>query len=228
MRFKEIKEAYEDHVWDDFISSGSAGNLLKSFGNNIPDLLKKFPMLKGIINAKPDDPEAVSNPAQAITGAPTNGPTNGPTKGARSSTASTPSNKGKTSTRSSPANAQQIASYLASKGLSRQHVAGIMTNIKHESNFNPGAIGDGGTSGGLFQHHGPRFQAMVRAAGPNWKTNWKGQIDFALSEPAGRQYTSIPFKTAQEASRWFTINFEIPANKVARANDRSRAASQFA
>ena len=144
---------------------------------------------------------------------------------------------GKSNTRGNPvsstsskgsANPQQISSYLSSKGLSRIHVAGIMTNIKHESNFNPAAIGDGGTSGGLFQHHGPRFQAMVGAAGPNWKTNWKGQIDFALSEPAGRQYVSIPFRTAQEASKWFTINFEIPTNKAAKAIDRSRDVNQFA
>jgi murein DD-endopeptidase MepM/ murein hydrolase activator NlpD len=66
MRFKEIKEAYEDHVWDDFISSGSAGNLLKSFGGDMTSLLKKFPMLKGIIDAKPNDPEMDLDTGQPI------------------------------------------------------------------------------------------------------------------------------------------------------------------
>lgn len=61
MRFKEIKEAYEDHVWDDFLSGGGAGNLLKSFGGNTGELLKKFPMLKGIIDVKSDDSGMDSN-----------------------------------------------------------------------------------------------------------------------------------------------------------------------
>jgi hypothetical protein len=121
-----------------------------------------------------------------------------------------------------------VKSYLASKGLDKQHVAGIMSNIKHESGFRPGVLGDNGTSGGLFQHHAERFSAMRKAAGPDWQTNWKGQIDFALSEPAGQRYINTKFSTPEEATKWFTINFEIPANKVAQANIRSQSASQFA
>ena len=222
MRFKEIKEAYEDHVWDDFLSGGGAGNLLKSFGGNTADLLKKFPMLKGIINTKSDDGSDEAEPNSNPTGAVARQPNTGAMQRQPDT-----GNTGSSSPSKVPANQQQISRYLSSKGLSRTHVAGIMANIKHESSFNPAAIGDNGTSGGLFQHHGPRFQAMVRAVGPNWKTNWQGQIDFALSEPAGRQYASIPFKSAEEASKWFTMNFEIPANKVAKANDRSRSARQY-
>jgi len=121
-----------------------------------------------------------------------------------------------------------VRSYLVSKGLSKNHVAGIMANIKAESAFRPGAIGDNGTSGGLFQHHKERFKAMVAHAGRDWATNWKGQIDFALSEPAGRQYVAMKFSSPEEASKWFTINFERPANMVAKADSRSRDASQFA
>lgn len=121
-----------------------------------------------------------------------------------------------------------VKSYLNSKGLSKNHVAGIMANIKAESSFRPGAIGDNGTSGGLFQHHKERFKAMVAHAGRDWATNWKGQIDFALSEPAGRQYVAMNFSSPEAASKWFTINFERPANMVAKANTRSQDASQFA
>ena len=127
-----------------------------------------------------------------------------------------------------PANANSIKSYLSSKGLDSNKVAGIMANIKHESNFNPAAIGDNGTSGGLFQHHKDRFTAMRNAAGPNWKTNWKGQIDFALSEPAGRKYAGMSFRTAEEATKWWTMYFEIPANATKQAAIRSQSASQFA
>jgi hypothetical protein len=121
-----------------------------------------------------------------------------------------------------------VRSYLSGKGLDKQHVAGIMANIKHESGFRPGVLGDSGTSGGLFQHHAERFTAMRKAAGPDWQTNWKGQIDFALSEPAGNRYVNTKFSTPEEATKWWTINFEIPANKVAQANIRSQSASQFA
>jgi len=199
MRFREIKE----DGWDDLISQSMTSML--STGSPT-DLAKYFTDFSGNKTDK-----STSNPSKDAQ----------PTAKTATSSGTSKSSKG-------PVNQQQIASYLSSKGLSSQHVAGIMANIKHESNFNPAAIGDNGTSGGLFQHHGPRFQAMVKAAGPNWKTNWKGQIDFALSEPAGRQYASMKFRTPQEASKWFTINFEIPANKVAKANDRSRDASQFA
>lgn len=127
-----------------------------------------------------------------------------------------------------PANVDAIKSYLSSKGLDRNKVAGIMANIKHESSFNPGAIGDNGTSGGLFQHHAERFTAMRNAAGSNWKTNWQGQIDFALSEPAGRKYANMAFRSAEDATRWWTMYFEIPANAVKQASIRSQSASQFA
>jgi hypothetical protein len=127
-----------------------------------------------------------------------------------------------------PANANSIKSYLSSKGLDSNKVAGIMANIKHESNFNPAAIGDNGQSGGLFQHHKERFTAMRAAAGSNWKTNWKGQIDFALSEPAGRKYAGMTFRTPEEATKWWTMYFEIPANATKQAAIRSQSASQFA
>jgi hypothetical protein len=127
-----------------------------------------------------------------------------------------------------PANANSIKSYLSSKGLDSNKVAGIMANIKHESNFNPAAIGDNGQSGGLFQHHKERFTAMRNAAGSNWKTNWKGQIDFALSEPAGRKYAGMTFRSAEEATKWWTMYFEIPANATKQAAIRSQSASQFA
>ena len=209
MRFKEFKEAFGNDGWDNLIGQ-SMSSLLS--GGKAADLMKSFTGSSKDPNSNQNSTDSKSNIAAPSLG-----------NAAPNVKSSNPARTSKGS-----ANQQQIASYLASKGLSRQHIGGIMANIKHESSFNPAAIGDNGTSGGLFQHHGPRFQAMIRAAGPNWKTNWQGQIDFALSEPAGRQYAAISFKTAEQASKWFTINFEIPTNKEAKANDRSRDASQFA
>jgi LysM repeat protein len=150
-------------------------------------------------------------------GAPTNAPAVGPSTKIKN-----------------PVNPNEIKSYLSSKGLDRNQVAGIMANIQAESSFDSGAIGDGGTSGGLVQHHDSkqdkRFSNMVKAAGgpDQWQKNWKGQLDFALSEPAGARYQNMTFPTPQAATTWWTIYFEIPANKEQQAAIRSQNASQFA
>jgi len=127
------------------------------------------------------------------------------------------------------ASKEAIKSYLSNK-MDNIHVAGIMTNIQAESGFRPGVMGDRGTSGGLFQHHAERFTKMVSASGgpSKWKTNWKGQIDFALSEPAGQKYLKLKFKSPEEASKWWTLYFEIPANKERVAVSRSLSANRFA
>lgn len=122
------------------------------------------------------------------------------------------------------ANWSEISNYLATK-MDDNHRLGILTNIQAESGFRPGALGDKNasgknTSGGLFQHHNERFTNMVRAVGSDWATDWKGQIDFALSEPAGRRYLNLGFPSAKEASKWWTINFENPKNAEAHAASR--------
>jgi hypothetical protein len=60
---------------------------------------------------------------------------------------------------------KEIYDYLKSKGISHNHAMGMLANIQAESSFNAGAIGDNGTSGGLFQHHAERFSGMVSFAG---------------------------------------------------------------
>lgn len=60
---------------------------------------------------------------------------------------------------------QQIASFFTGKGLAPHQVAGILGNVFAESGFNPLAIGDGGTSFGLFQHHGARGRALLEDVG---------------------------------------------------------------
>ncbi|WP_339696032.1 phage tail tip lysozyme [Celeribacter baekdonensis] len=59
----------------------------------------------------------------------------------------------------------QIAAFFSGKGLAPHQVAGIMGNISAESAFNPAAVGDGGTSFGLFQHHAGRGQSLLNAVG---------------------------------------------------------------
>jgi hypothetical protein len=124
----------------------------------------------------------------------------------------------------------EVAQYLSSKGLDRNQVLGIMSNISAESGFDSGAIGDNGTSGGLFQHHADRFANMVDAAGgdDNWQKNWQKQIDFALSEPAGSKYAKMSFKSPEQATEWWTRYFEIPADVNQQVASRINGLNRFA
>lgn len=59
----------------------------------------------------------------------------------------------------------QVWQFFAAKGLKPHQIAGIMGNASVESGFNPRAVGDGGTSYGLFQHHAGRGQGLLGAVG---------------------------------------------------------------
>lgn len=125
---------------------------------------------------------------------------------------------------------QSVRDYLAGKGLTPAQVIGMLANIQHESGFRPHVQvvdSNGLPSGGLFQHNGPRFQTLVNKLGKSWNTNWKGQIDFALSEPDGQRYLSNKFTDPHAASKWWTINFERPAKAAATAKTRAKTAGQF-
>ena len=118
--------------------------------------------------------------------------------------------------------AKEIYDYIRQIGLSKFHAMGMLANIQAESSFDPSVMGDNGTSGGLFQHHKTRLtnlKAFAERRGTPW-TDWKTQVDFALTEPAGKQYASLNFKSAADASIWFTKYFEIPANKDQQAAKR--------
>lgn len=124
----------------------------------------------------------------------------------------------------------EVKKYLMDKGLSDIQATGILANIHAESGFNPGISGDDGTSGGLFQHHdgkAKRFSDMKAFAGPDWKTNWKKQIDFALTEPEMKKFRNKNVATAKDAARAFVADFEMPANKDEQAEKRAAYTDMF-
>ena len=112
---------------------------------------------------------------------------------------------------------QAIYSYLRQLGVSHIHAVGILANIKGESGFRIDADETGrGTGGiGLFQYTYPsRKQAFLRSV-PDYKTNWKGQIDFAIkSDPNTPLYLAKRFNSAEEAADDFMRNWENPAKRV--------------
>lgn len=133
--------------------------------------------------------------------------------------------------------AAEMSAYLKEKGLDDKHRAGILANIEAESNFDVGnQTGDKGRSWGLFQWQNyvhprtgrgdARRNRMVKAV-PDWKNNWKGQIDYALSEPEGRTYTGRSFGSAEEATYWWCYYFERPKDKANVAHSRERLAKKY-
>lgn len=125
---------------------------------------------------------------------------------------------------SNPVKAKEIYDYLRSKGVDHVHAVGMVNNIQHESAFNSANdTGDGGTSFGLFQHHlgrGARMKEVAGANGQDWRTNWKGQIDYALSEPETKRYLATEYSSGSAASMGFTTIFERPANAESTAVQR--------
>jgi len=112
------------------------------------------------------------------------------------------------------------------KGLSHNHTIGMIANIRAESNFNYAAIGDGGTSGGLFQHHANRFENLKEFAGDEWQ-DWRKQVEYTLTEKDTKKYLGQKFESAEQASKWFTLNWERPANKEQKAEQRARYATEY-
>lgn len=108
---------------------------------------------------------------------------------------------------------KEVYDYIRTKGVSDIHAKGILANIQGESGFDPAVRGDNGTSGGFFQHHADRFDKLKRAV-PDWETNWKGQIDFALQDDVGPAYLATPFDDPVVAADVFMTDYERPAEEV--------------
>lgn len=131
---------------------------------------------------------------------------------------------------SDPAKEQEVYDYLTKeKGLSHEQAVGMMANMQAESSFNPGAVGDNGNSIGLFQYNAPAGRAgPMAAAVPDWRTNWKGQIDYALTQdPLGKKYAATTFNTPSQASSYFVRNFERPADLSGEIAKRGGYASRI-
>jgi len=107
-----------------------------------------------------------------------------------------------------------IYKYLLSKGLDDNKALGIMANIHRESGFRPGVSEYGGPGVGLFQYSsGGRKSAFLKAV-PDYATNWKGQVDFALKDDVGPQYLTKSFGSPQEAADWWMKYWERPAEYI--------------
>ena len=112
---------------------------------------------------------------------------------------------------------QVVYAYLKGKGLSHNHIMGIIAGIDGESSFRIGVQEQGHTKEGigLFQYTYPsRKQAFLQAV-PNYKENWKGQLDYAVDkDPETRAYLARQFGSPEEAAEWWLVQWERPLESL--------------
>ena len=112
----------------------------------------------------------------------------------------------------------QAFNYLTNdKGLSKNKALGIIANVDRESNWKPNIrSGDDNGPGGLFQWKGSRQTPTV--AGLVNSGDWKGQLDYALSEPGeafSQTYQNTTYASPQQAADAWMTHWERPADTTA-------------
>jgi hypothetical protein len=123
---------------------------------------------------------------------------------------------------------QAVYSYLKQLGVPEIHALGILANIEGESGFQIGVQekGDSKQGVGLFQYTFPSRKSAFLKAVPDYKTNWKGQIDFAIkSDPNTPLYLKKQFNSPESAAEDFMRNWENPDPRV--YTDRRRKHNAF-
>jgi murein DD-endopeptidase MepM/ murein hydrolase activator NlpD len=108
---------------------------------------------------------------------------------------------------------QEVYSYLKSKGMGDNQALGITANIKGESGFRIGISEDGGPGVGLFQYSDDDRKPRFLKAVPNYRKNWKGQIDYAINEDRSPEYLKKQFSSPEEAAYWWMDKWERPAKE---------------
>ena len=119
-------------------------------------------------------------------------------------------------------NEEVVYEFFRSKGLGNAQIAGIMANIKAESNFNPSAVNATSGASGLFQWLGGRLDALKRMAesrGRDW-TDIQTQLDYAWEEIQGSGWNGnndqkekfMSTTNAREAAVIFCTYFERTGN----------------
>jgi LAS superfamily LD-carboxypeptidase LdcB len=124
-----------------------------------------------------------------------------------------------------------VMAFLVGKGLSVAGAAGVAGNIKIESNFNPAAVGDRGTSFGLAQWHKDRKDQLVAYAKSKDQHPGDAQLQLEyLWNTLVSSYSSLTnylksAKDPRDAAYQFAKQYERPATI---SNKRLDYAEQYA
>lgn len=133
---------------------------------------------------------------------------------------------------------QSVCLNLKELGVPDNGVAAIMTNIQHESGFNPTAHGDKEngvyTSYGLCQWHNERMEELMNTFPDSYDTVFS-QMKYLMYELENISYyndtyVSVmdPNKSVYDSAYTFCYNFEIPSNREVKCKERAEASSSFA
>jgi peptidoglycan hydrolase-like protein with peptidoglycan-binding domain len=116
-----------------------------------------------------------------------------------------------------PGKWKNIMKFFIDNGLSVAGAAGIAGNMRVESNFNPGAIGDNGTSYGLVQWHASNKTALFNHAKSIGKpvNDIDMQLEYLWDELTSKFRSLVSFLKSttdpRKAAEQFAKNFERPA-----------------
>jgi peptidoglycan hydrolase-like protein with peptidoglycan-binding domain len=116
-----------------------------------------------------------------------------------------------------PGKWQNIMKFFIDNGLTVAGAAGIVGNMRVESNFNPGAEGDKGTSYGLVQWHATNKTALFAHAKSVGKpvNDIDMQLEYLWDELTSRFKTLVSFLKSttdpRDAAEQFARKFERPA-----------------
>ena len=119
---------------------------------------------------------------------------------------------------------KEVYNYLMTKPkMTKIKALGIIANIQAESAFYSDAVEmskkvkDKDKGLGLFQHTFPSRKKAFLEQVPDWETNWKGQIDFALEEDEAQNYLNSNYKDKANATEAFMKEFENPQDQSSKA-----------
>lgn len=146
-----------------------------------------------------------------------------------------------TGNKSSASGSSQTAGYVIDKlqalGLTRNQAIGMAANFKQESEFRPGAEGDGGAAYGLGQWHADRQAKFREFTGRDIRgSSIDDQIKFAVWElrntesRAGEKLaaTSTPEQAAEVVSRFYERPKEVEIEMRRRAGIASTLNEEYA
>lgn len=119
-------------------------------------------------------------------------------------------------------------------GWSKDQAAGIVANLKHESNMNPGAVGDNGKAYGIAQWHPDRQANFAKWAGKDIRNSTAEEqmafVNYELTQGSERK-AGMLLKASQSsdmAGRVMSKYYERPANEAAEASARGATAVRLA
>lgn len=129
--------------------------------------------------------------------------------------------------------AKTVVDFFKGKGWSNEQAIGIAANLKKESNFDTGAVGDGGKAVGIAQWHDDRQRKFMKWAGKNIRTatleEQMGFVNYELTQ-GGEKSAGDALKkatTEQQAASIVSRQYERPANADGEAAGRAKAATEM-